>query len=161
MILYRFMSDRELELFLAEVTLISDRDWHVNKSTVDYFVFFDDSRPIECRIPLMVGRANLSNVAEFSVINRERFERDIGSYQILDGGTKYLSELGLSELFFLTKKEVTSPIQTVEYRAKTYSARDLQILRIGSPGLFTGIRDGEYMIRWKGVDEWKAEKENS
>ena len=154
MILYRFMSDGELKMFLEGMTVSSRQSVSVRNSTQPGFLFFDDSKPIESRIPLMVGKADISNVAEFEVINRYRFTKSVGEYSNPRNDEMNLSRMGIAELFHLVEDNGKPTVMVKQYHATEYNQNDLKILRIGTPGVFTGIRKGEYMVKWKEVLQW-------
>ena len=158
---YRFMDDRELLRFLKGSILYSNRDLNQSRTPSIGYLFFDDSKPVENRIPYMVGKEDISNVVEFLVLNPGRFVKSIGQYSSPAKDKTYMSKLGIAELFALTLKPRQEIVTVREYRTRMYSMADLQILRIGIPGMFVGSKEGEYMVKWKGVDEWEKEKKDS
>lgn len=160
MILYRFMDDQELKRFLSGQIVLSNRSRIINGRPEDSFLFFDDSKSIESRIKYMVGKSDLSNVAEFEVLNFSRFIKTTGVYRSLGENASRLNILGIAEMFYLTVKEDYPTVTLIEYRTRMYSSADLKILRIGMPGMFTGIKEGEYMVKWEEVDKWKTKREN-
>lgn len=157
MIFYRFTGDKELRLFLWGEMVRCSRN---NGISCNDFLFFDDSKPIESRIAYMVGKADLSNVAEFEVLNPGRFAKNVGVYQNpMTYDSNVLRKMGIAELFYLTAKKDSPTVMVNEYHARMYCDKDLRLLRIGTPGMFAGVSSGEYMVVWKGVNEWKRSKE--
>ena len=158
--LFRFMGDQELKRFLSGEVLVCHRIRSVKNGTEDGFVFFDDSKPIEQRIKYVIGKADLSNVVEFDVLNPSRFIKTTGAYRNPGEDKEHIKKLGLAELFYLKVNDGYPAVIQKEYLTRVYSYVDLKILRIGTPGMFTGISEGEYMVKWEGVEDWKKKKES-
>ena len=130
--IYRFMSQEELDRYLAGETLENRTEWERemhNRSSSVGFCFFGDDDPIESRLRYLSGVVDFTVIAEFEADNR-KLEQSVGWYRDLskDDGISW-----------------PVPTRAVkEYCTKRYSRESFRLIRAG-----TVMQSGwKWEIKW-------------
>lgn len=130
---YRFMSQEELDRYLAGETLENRTEWKRkmhNRSSSVGFCFFGDDVPIESRLHYVSGVVSFAVIAEFEADSR-KLKQSVGWYRDLskDDGISW-----------------PVPTRAVkEYCTRRYSRESFSLIRAGT----VMHRGGEWRIKWE------------